>query len=886
MKILKPILAGLVALTMSYSPSNAQTLSWAKNSTTGPQAELVAMAMSVDANGNVYTAGTLNGSADFDPGTGVYNLSSNNLNQDVFIQKLDASGNFVWAKLITSSASFTEVYGLELDNANNVYIAGNFDDAVDFDPSASVNNITPPGDVSGYILKLDNNGNYVWAKVYGEPNSFQGANTLAVSGSGDSYIGGYFMGSIDFNPGSGVNTLTAVGMEEGYILKLDASGNFVYVKQISVDNYAMISASDLDASGNYFFGGIFSGNIDLDPGAGTSSASAPNSTNGFIAQLDNTGNFVLGKTIDGDNYCELNGIKIDNQQNILVAGIFNGIYDFNPGGAINNMTSTNGFQDAFITKLNSAGNYLWAKQFSGSDDLIMRAMDVDMVGNIYTTGYFLGTTDFNPGAATYNFNVVGPVDAFVSKLDNNGNFVNAHQLGGNAEDGGFDIKLKNNSIYSCGLFNGTADFDPSASTFNLTAASSAVNGDLYTFKWNQCTPSITNLSATGCTYTLNGQTYTGNGIYNQYYTNSTGCDSIVTLTLSGSATNTTLNPVVCSGSYTLNGITYTTSGNYVQNYTNVAGCDSNYVINLVVSTSSSSFLSEEACDYYDFNGTFLFNSGTYYDTLTNSTGCDSTVTLYLTIKNSSYNQISLSNCGPITYNGNQYTQTGIYSLWYAAANGCDSMIDLDIVITPLPPTNMTESTCDFYTLNGQTYSTSGTYTQNFVTSQGCDSSVVLNLTVNTPNTNVNQNGLTLTSSAPAPASYQWVRCNPYTMIPGATSQSYTVTSNGSYAVIVNLNACSDTSACKTFMNVGIDENAFVDAKIYPNPVSEQLTIELNNTVDPTDIKIMTLSGQIIYQHHFKPSTSIHIPMNTYSKGLYMLHIKQQGGEQTFKLTKE
>lgn len=887
MKFLKSLLLCLAGISLGCSTTIAQTLSWAKNAASGAQAEIVAMAISVDANGNVYTAGTLNGTADFDPGTGVYNLSSTNMNQDVYIQKLDANGNFVWAKLITGSASYTEVYGLELDNVNNVYIAGNFDDVVDFDPSATVNSITPPGDVSGYVLKLDNNGNFVWVKTYGTANAYQGVGTLAVSGSGDCYVGGYFINTIDFDPGAGVSNLTCVGMQDAYILKLNSSGNFIYVKQISVDNFAILTASDIDANGNYLYAGVFSGTIDLDPGAATYTANAPNSTNGYVGQLDNAGNFLLGKTINGDNYCEVNAVKMDNLQNILVAGIFNGIYDFNPSSGVNNMTSTNGFQDAFITKLNSAGSYVWAKQFSGSDDLIMRSMDVDAIGNVYTTGYFLGSTDFNPGTAVNMFNVVGPVDAFVSKLDNSGNFVSANQIGGNAEDGGFDIKLKNNSIYSCGLFNGTVDFDPGAGIMNLTASSSTVLlGDAYTFKWDQCTPSITNLNAVGCSYTLNGQTYTGNGVYQQYYTNSAGCDSVVNLTLSGSSTNTTLNPIVCSGSYTLNGITYTNSGNYVQNYTNVAGCDSNYIINLVVSTPSSSFLSEEACDFYDFNGTYLYNSGTYYDTIANSTGCDSTITLYLTIKNSSYNQVSLSGCGPVSFNGNVYTQTGLYTLLYSAANGCDSMIDLDITITPLPPTNLIENTCAPYTLNGQTYTSSGIYTQNFTTSQGCDSSVVLNLTVNTLNTNVNQNGLTLTSAAAAPASYQWIKCNPFTMIPGATSQSYTVTSNGSYAVIVTINNCSDTSACKTFTNVGINENALTNSKIYPNPVSEQVTIELANQVDPSEIKIMTLSGQILYLHNFKASSSITIPMNYFAKGMYILHIKQNGHEQTFKLTKE
>ena len=96
---------------------------------------------------------------------------------------------------------------------------------------------------------------------------------------------------------------------------------------------------------------------------------------------------------------------------------------------------------------------------------------MDASGNVYTTGYFQGTVDFDPGAGTFNLTSAGLQDIFISKLDAAGNFVWAKQLGGTLNDVGYSIALDTSgNVYTTGFFRDTVDFDPGAGTFNLTPA--------------------------------------------------------------------------------------------------------------------------------------------------------------------------------------------------------------------------------------------------------------------------------------------------------------------------------------------------------------------------------------------------------------------------------
>ncbi|MCH7908562.1 MAG: hypothetical protein IIB38_02975, partial [Candidatus Hydrogenedentes bacterium] len=123
------------------------------------------IAIAVDASGNVYTTGSFEGTVDFDPGASVFDLTSMG-GLDVFISKLDASGNFLWAKAMGGTGT-DKALGIAVDDSGKVYTTGSFEGTVDFDPGASVFDLTSTGGLDLFVSKLDASGNFLWATALG-----------------------------------------------------------------------------------------------------------------------------------------------------------------------------------------------------------------------------------------------------------------------------------------------------------------------------------------------------------------------------------------------------------------------------------------------------------------------------------------------------------------------------------------------------------------------------------------------------------------------------------------------------------------------------------------------------------------------------------------------
>jgi hypothetical protein len=153
---------------------------------------------------------------------------------------------------------------------------------------------------------------------------------------------------------------------------------------------------------------------------------------------------------------------------VHAAGLFTGQADFDPGAGTSSMT-TAGSEDAFVWKLDSAGNLVWARQLGGTGVDSAWAIDVANTGNVYTVGRFTGTADFDPGPGTANMVSAGSNDIFVSKLDGDGNFVWVRPAGATADDVGLALDVASD-VVSAGHFSMTVDFDPGAGTANMTSA--------------------------------------------------------------------------------------------------------------------------------------------------------------------------------------------------------------------------------------------------------------------------------------------------------------------------------------------------------------------------------------------------------------------------------
>ena len=370
----------------------------------------------IDASGNVYTTGLFRGTCDFDPGAGVSNLTSAGTDE-IFISKLDASGNFLWAKRI-GGTSGDRGLSIVVDGSGNVYTTGYFQGTVDFDPGAGVSNLTSAGSYDIFISKLNSSGTFVWAKAIGSTYDEQGT-SIALDASGNVYTTGFFtINTVDFDPGAGVSNLTPAGSADAFVLKLDASGNYVWAKAMGGTSFDPGYSIKLDGSGNVYTTGNFQGTADFDPGAGVSNLTSAGGDDIFISKLDGSGNFVWAKAVGGTSTDNATSIAIDASGNSYTSGYFGGTCDFDPSASVFNITA-GASQEGFTFKLDASGNFAWAQNISGTfgvSQIQVLSNAIDASGNIYTAGFFVGTCDFDPASCVVsNLTPVGATDVFVDK---------------------------------------------------------------------------------------------------------------------------------------------------------------------------------------------------------------------------------------------------------------------------------------------------------------------------------------------------------------------------------------------------------------------------------------------------------------------------------------
>jgi hypothetical protein len=149
-------------------------------------------------------------------------------------------------------------------------------------------------------------------------------------------------------------------------------------------------------------------------------------------------------------------------------GRFYDTADFDPGPETFNLTPT-GTHDAFVSALDSAGNFLWARQIEGDERVWPHRVALDTSGNSYIAGWFSGTADFCPGPFEFLLTSRGGHDAFLAVLDSAGNFVWAGQWGDERADSASGLALNASSkVITSGHFNFTPDFDPGPGTYELT----------------------------------------------------------------------------------------------------------------------------------------------------------------------------------------------------------------------------------------------------------------------------------------------------------------------------------------------------------------------------------------------------------------------------------
>ncbi len=445
---------------------NAQSkYNWAKHAIS--DGGVLPVATAVDAAGNVYTAGTFTDETNFDPsGTQTFTPIGED---DIYLTKYDATGNLLWVRTIGDTPS-EDLEGMALDALGNVYITGNFQGTLDFDPGPDAHPLTATNwsnsNFNPFIVKLDTDGEYVWAK------SFTGgsveSNAIAVDAAGNVYTTGFLGTEIDMDPGVGVYNLGALNNNSLFISKLNTDGDFVWAKDVL--NGGTGYAIAVDALGNVYTSGTLGGTADFDPGPGNTTLTG-HGDNTFFLKLDASGDFVWAKQLSGpSNFTIPSAIAVDASGALYATGYFDDAIDFDfVTTGIQTLHSAGGI-DSYIVKLDALGNFVWATHIGDAADDYGADIQVDAAGNVYATGNFDGIVSIDIGTGTFDMHSNGNADVYILKYAPDGTNSWAASFGDTGDDTGFSLAVTTpDKIYLSGIFHGTVDFNSGPLINNLSA---------------------------------------------------------------------------------------------------------------------------------------------------------------------------------------------------------------------------------------------------------------------------------------------------------------------------------------------------------------------------------------------------------------------------------
>ena len=287
---------------------------------------------------------------------------------------------------------------------------------------------------------------------------------------------------------------------------------------------------------------------------------------------------------------------------------------------------------------------------------------------------------------------------------------------------------------------------------------------------------------------------------------------------------------------------------------------------------------------YTIGESIYSTSGTYIDTLLNIDACDSVVTTNLTVNPRVYHDQVISVCFGSTFEvgDNVYSESGIYLDTLVSMTGCDSVVTTNLTVDEEITFEQTLTICagEFIVVGGVIHSTTGTFIDVLTSESLCDSTVTTNLTVLPAiDVTVTVDGFLMTGGDPdvLTTTFQWVKCDPFTIIDGETDQSYLALASGDYAVIITDGDCSDTSDCVTLSDVGYIDLTNVKISVYPNPTEGTFTIELADFSSVVKIEILNTLGKVVYTNMLT-STKTLIDINEFADGIYLVRLTN--GEKT------
>lgn len=709
--------------------------------------------------------------------------------------KLNAQ-NHEWT-ISTGSTATEEGTNVCTDNFGNVYTSGSFIGTLDFDPGPGVVSLTSVGSGDKFVAKYTSAGALVWVKQFN--GTLFLLNEIMANFSGEVFITGAFSGTFDSDPNAGTVNLVSNGNRDVFVIRLSSAGNLVWSKSFGGTGHDIGNAITIDNLSNVIIGGYFNSTVDFDPGVGTFNLISSFNGDAFLVKLDANGNFSWADNISRANatgsYSGISSLDTDDAMNIYYTGYFSGNIDLNPDNGIDQLhTSTSGFNDVFIGKVDAGGNYSWGKVIGSTGSDYTACLRNDFVNHIYLTGNFTGTLDCDPSASVSNITSLGSVDAFALILDISGNFVFAKNMGGTVDDYGYAVEATYDGFLVTGTYQNSFSFFGGGSSQTVLGGGGGPN-DIFLEKMD----------------------FNGNHLWTRTWAG-TGAESSKKVAFSPDE------KIYLTGSYQFS---VDFDPGIYSNLQTANGTFSDYFL-LKLQCPSNSIVSENFCyDYVSPSGNYVWTTnGTYQDTIPNAFGCDSVMSITI----------------------NSVNNTGT-----ANVQGCGQYVS--------PSGNYT-------------WNTPGTYMDTIPNMNGCDSVLTLNLTIVTVDTTVTTQWSSLQVPLIGGATYQWYNCVLGNQLVGETSNYLNPTLNGLYYVEITFNGCTFMSGCHSYNTVGIEESNSTEVKLYPNPANDFLQIE--SDAEMIHITVFDIAGRAVLSQE-TGHKSFQLQLDGLSTGKYTLRVITEKG---------
>lgn len=525
----KPLYFLLLLIFITGSHLSAQTLNWGFNNGGTAADGTYLSRVHKDKSGNVYQCGVWGSSTmDVDPSAATYTLT-NHGGDDGFVAKYSPSGSLIWAFNLGGTDN-DGVMDVTTDSAQNVYVVGYFRNTADFNPSATgIFNLTSNGSGGsssfggdGFVAKYDANGNFLWAFNIGGTYVYDVVHSVSVSPGGTVYISGNInmTSPVDFDPSPTVTQNLDGTNGFAFLAKYTTNGQYVWAFNFG-GAYMNASSKTVELdhkTGKLFVSGHVQGNnFDMNPSPTAANYLSGSTEDVFLAAYDTNMNYIFAFNVPTAYTDEALDMTLDSSNVYLTGYIQGSAIDFDPSPSGSTNITTSGL-DFFIAKYNKSGQFKWVKTAgaSGAD----RGIGISVDGNnVYATGDFSGTVDFDPSANTYNLTSAGGTDAFVTRHDTSGNFLCAFRYGSTGNDLGYAVKGYNgNKLLTGGGFVGTIAASPAGTPVSI-ASNGSTDFFFGDYTWNGCyllapADTIINkyaavLARQSCTNTITVDTATG-----------------------------------------------------------------------------------------------------------------------------------------------------------------------------------------------------------------------------------------------------------------------------------------------------------------------------------------------------------------------------------------